>query len=49
MEAVYNSIPIALGFTQFAPPVAAQGAMFSARRRAGIAGEAAVAAPVPEE
>lgn len=48
MEAVYLDIDKAVGFAQFAPRVAAKGAMFSARRRAGIAGEGPEA-PVKEE
>jgi fumigallin biosynthesis monooxygenase-like protein len=34
MEAVYDSMPKPLGMSQFAPVVPAQGAMFSARKRA---------------
>jgi hypothetical protein len=35
MEAVYDDMPDALGFTSFAPVVEARGPMFSARARAG--------------
>jgi hypothetical protein len=34
MEAVYDDVPVRLGFAQFAPVVPARGAMFSARTRA---------------
>jgi Domain of unknown function (DUF4188) len=39
MEAVYDDIPVRLGFGQFAPLQAARGPKFSARRRARLAGE----------
>jgi hypothetical protein len=48
MEAVYLDLPVAVGFTAFAPVQPARGAMFSARRRAGVAGESRVPAPVSE-
>jgi hypothetical protein len=39
MEAVYDDVPIPLGFKQFAPLQPARGPMFSARSRAKLAGE----------
>lgn len=39
MEAVYDDVPVPLGFGQFAPVTPARGAMFSARHRAKLAGE----------
>lgn len=44
MEAVYIDMPVRLGFGQFAPLEPAIGPMFSARRRAKLPGEPAVAA-----
>jgi len=38
MEAVYDDVPVRLGFGQFAPMQPARGAMFSARTRAKLAG-----------
>ena len=38
MEAIYDDVPGALGFSAFAPVVAARGSVFSARRRLGRAG-----------
>jgi hypothetical protein len=49
MEAVYDDMRMPVGMAKFAPPVPARGAMFSARRRAAIAGEPAVPAPLLEE
>src|ERR1700730_11167974 len=43
MEAVYDDLPIRLGFARFAPVHPARGPMFSARSRAGQAGEPATA------
>jgi hypothetical protein len=48
MEAVYDDIFVPLGFSAFADVVPARGAMFSARRRAGVAGESEIAPPVSE-
>jgi hypothetical protein len=48
MEAVYDDIRVALGFSGFAHVVPAQGAMFSARRRAGVGGESAVPPAITE-
>ena len=39
MEAVYDDVPVPLGFGQFAPMQPARGPMFSARTRAKLAGE----------
>jgi hypothetical protein len=39
MEAVYDDVPVRLGFGQFAPLQPARGPMFSARDRAKLAGE----------
>jgi len=39
MEAVYDDVPVRLGFGQFAPLKPARGPMFSARNRARLAGE----------
>ena len=47
MEAVYDDMPVRLGFAQFAPLQPTRGPLFSARKRAGRPGEAA-AAPVSE-
>ncbi|HEX8985641.1 MAG TPA: DUF4188 domain-containing protein [Bryobacteraceae bacterium] len=49
MEAVYIDMQTPTGLARFAPVAPARGTMFSARRRAGIPGEAAAAAPVAEE
>src|SRR5262249_34478450 len=40
MEAIYDDVPVPLGFGQFAPLTPARGPMFSARTRAKLAGEA---------
>jgi len=39
MEAVYDDVPVRLGFGQFAPIQSARGPMFSARKRAKLGGE----------
>lgn len=39
MEAIYDDIFVPLGLSAFADVVPAKGAMFSARRRAGVSGE----------
>lgn len=49
MEAVYDSIPKALGLSAFAPVERARGRMFSARGRAGAEGEEAGAPALSEE
>jgi len=38
MEAIYDDVPVPLGFGQFAPLAPARGPMFSARTRAKLAG-----------
>jgi len=38
MEAIYDDVPVPLGFGQFAPLTPARGPMFSARTRAKLAG-----------
>jgi hypothetical protein len=43
IEAVYDDVPVRLGFGQFAPVQPARGPMFSARTRAKLAGEPAPA------
>jgi hypothetical protein len=48
MEAIYDDMRVPAGLSQFAPNKSAAGAMFSARKRAGIAGQPRVAAPVQE-
>jgi hypothetical protein len=49
MEAIYDGVGEALGFAKFAPVILAKGPMFGARKRLGLGGEAAMAAPVREE
>jgi hypothetical protein len=49
MEAVYDDLAAPLGFSAFADTVPAKGAMFSARRRARIAGEPDLPPGVAEE
>ena len=49
MEAIYNDLTVPLGFSGFAMQTPARGAMFSARKRAGVRGDAKVAGPVEEE
>ncbi len=50
MESVYLNMEAApTGFARFAPVIPARGPMFSARRRAGVAGDATGPAPVQEE
>src|SRR5579859_1195809 len=48
MEAIYDTMPKPLGFSAFAPVEPARGRMFSARDRAGVAGEETVPSPLPE-
>lgn len=48
MEAVYNDVKSDIGFLKFAPVRPARGPMFSARGRAGRAGEPTVAPPIEE-
>ncbi|HLH00197.1 MAG TPA: DUF4188 domain-containing protein [Bryobacteraceae bacterium] len=49
IEAIYDDVKVPLGLAQFAAQKPARGAMFSARKRAGIAGEGKLAAPIQEE
>jgi Domain of unknown function (DUF4188) len=48
MEAIYDDIFVPVGLSAFAGPVQAKGAMFSARRRAGVQGDASTLSPVSE-
>ena len=48
MEAIYDDMRVPIGLSHFAPNRQAVGAMFSARKRAGIAGEPRAAAAVQE-
>ncbi len=48
MEAIYDDVFVPLGFSAFAGSVPAKGAMFSARRRAGLVGESQASPPVSE-
>jgi Domain of unknown function (DUF4188) len=48
MEAVYDDLPMPYGMMKFAPVVAAHGSMFSARRRAAIAGQEQLQSAVSE-
>jgi hypothetical protein len=49
IEAVYVDMKSPTGLARFAPVEAARGAMFSARKRAGVAGEAGGPEAVSEE
>ena len=49
VEAIYLDMPKSIGLAQFAPHVAKQGSMFSARRRLGASGEETKASPLREE
>jgi len=48
IEAVYIDMPVRTGLAAFAPVQAAKGAMFSARKRAGLPGEPPTKAAVSE-
>ena len=48
MEAIYDNLGAPVGFLKFAPRTRAVGPSFSARKRAGLSGEAPPS-PVPEE
>ena len=48
MEAIYDDLPVPLGFLKFAPSHDARGSMFSARQRLAVSGSATIAPPVPE-
>jgi hypothetical protein len=47
-EAVYDDIPVPIGFLKFAPEKPATGGMFSARQRAGLGGSSGLSAPYTE-
>jgi hypothetical protein len=49
MEAIYDDVGKLFGFAGFAPTEPARGAMFSARKRLGLQGEAAASSPVEED
>ena len=49
MEAVYGDMVKDIGFLKFATIQPARGPMFSLRGRAGLAGEASIAAPLEEK
>jgi len=49
MEAIYDDVPKPVGLMQFAPTRSARGAMFSARRRAGLPGESRLEPPMKED
>lgn len=49
IEAIYDDVPVPIGLSRFAPVIAPRGAMFSARNRLKLEGEAAAPPPVPEE
>jgi hypothetical protein len=49
MEAVYDDVPVPLGFSAFAPVAPARGPMFSARQRLRLPEGTAPPAPVAEE
>jgi len=49
VEAVYVDMQKPVGIARFAPVVAARGAMFSARKRSGVTGQAAEPGAVTEE
>lgn len=48
MEAIYDNVPVPLGFLKFAPSHEARGPMFSSRQRLGLSGDATFAAPLSE-
>jgi hypothetical protein len=48
MEAIYDDVPKPVGMMHFAPLGVARGSLFSARRRAGLAGEPSGAPPLTE-
>jgi hypothetical protein len=49
MEAIYDDLKGPFGFSVFAPTQPAQGPMFNARKRLGLAGDPSVPAPVEDE
>ena len=48
MEAIYDDVPIKIGFSAFAPVHAARGPMFSARTRLKAGGSETKQAPLTE-
>ena len=49
MEAIYDDVNQQIGFGSFAPSRAAEGPMFSARKRLGLAGESELPSPANED
>jgi Domain of unknown function (DUF4188) len=49
MEAIYDDVPAPVGLMRFAPARPARGAMFSARKRAGLPGDSRMEPPVRED
>jgi hypothetical protein len=49
MEAIYDDLPEPVGLMRFATQSPARGAMFSSRKRAGIAGESRLKSAISEE
>jgi hypothetical protein len=49
IEAVYDDIPVPVGMMNFAPLQSARGAMFSARKRAGLDGTEQAPTPMTED
>jgi hypothetical protein len=49
MEAIYDDVPVPLGFSRFAPAARAEGSMFGARSRLGLRDEAKLPPAVPED
>jgi Monooxygenase af470-like len=49
IEAIYDDVPRPVGLARFAPLVPARGAMFGARRRMGVPGDAGLPPAVTEE
>jgi fumigallin biosynthesis monooxygenase-like protein len=49
MEAIYDDVPAPVGLMRFAPHRPARGAMFSARKRAGLPGDSGLDPPVRED
>ena len=48
-EAIYDDLHVGYGMSRFAPTEVARGAMFGARRRAGVSGDPTVAEPLTEQ
>src|SRR5581483_10271836 len=49
MEAIYDDMAVSTGMLHFAPVQPARGAMFSARQRLGLPGQARQSAPITQE